>query len=254
MRRSCRRSSSAARRSTTRGRRGTTTSSRPCTRRSAAPTRTRRSTIWPACSMPARTGSSSPAAWCARRSRISALPTRRRSSIANAAKDAFDFLGSPEGELALAAGGDLSRHSAEIECRLYRLQGGDAGRQGARLPDAAEDDPQRADEADEADRIRRELPLRPRRAGRLFGPGLLARKARPAELLRARRPRLRARGAEAAGMVGAAAAGAARDDANETALYLSSFSAPASAALCGTRSMSAARAPAASHFRGARSR
>ena len=30
------------------------------------------------------------------------MPTRRRSSIANAAKDAFDFLGSPEGELALA--------------------------------------------------------------------------------------------------------------------------------------------------------
>ncbi len=127
--------------------------------------------------------------------------------VANAAKDAFDFLGSPEGELALAAGHDLSRHGAEVERGLYGLQGGDAGREGTRLAHAAEDDPQRADEADEADRIRRKLSLRPRRAGRVFGTGLLARKARRAELLRAGRPRLRARGEEAAGMVGAAAEG-----------------------------------------------
>ena len=35
-------------------------------------------------------------------SRTSGWPTRRRWSIANAAKDAYDFLGSPEGELAIA--------------------------------------------------------------------------------------------------------------------------------------------------------
>ena len=43
--------------------------------------------------------------------------------VANAAKDAYDFLGSPEGELALGAGGRLSRHRAEIERRLHGLQG-----------------------------------------------------------------------------------------------------------------------------------
>ena len=45
---------------------------------------------------------SRPPRWCAWRSRISAWPTRRRWSIANAAKDAYDYLGSPEGELAFA--------------------------------------------------------------------------------------------------------------------------------------------------------
>ena len=48
--------------------------------------------------------------------------------IANAAKDAYDYLGSPEGELAFAAGLRLSRDRAEIERRLHRLQGGDAQR------------------------------------------------------------------------------------------------------------------------------
>ena len=55
-----------------------------------------------ACSTPARTRSISRAGWCAWRSRTSGLPIRRRSSICNAAKDAYDFLGSPEGELAIA--------------------------------------------------------------------------------------------------------------------------------------------------------
>ena len=51
--------------------------------------------------------------------------------VCNAAKDAYDFLGSPEGELALAQAVDLSRHRAEIERRLYRLQGArHARRQG----------------------------------------------------------------------------------------------------------------------------
>ena len=49
-----------------------------CTSRCAAPTPTRRSTISRACSTAARTRSTSPAAWCAWRSRTSAWPTRRR--------------------------------------------------------------------------------------------------------------------------------------------------------------------------------
>ena len=60
--------------------------------------------------------------------RISASPIRRRWSIANAAKDAYDYLGSPEGELALGRGDRLSRHRAEIERRLHRLQGRRCGR------------------------------------------------------------------------------------------------------------------------------
>ena len=43
--------------------------------------------------------------------------------IANAAKDAFDFLGSPEGRARARAGRDLSRHRAEIERRLCGLHG-----------------------------------------------------------------------------------------------------------------------------------
>ena len=82
-----------------------------------------RSTISRACSMPARIRSISAGAWCAWRSRISASPTRRRWSIANAAKDAYDYLGSPEGELALRRGRRLSRHRAEIERRLHGVQG-----------------------------------------------------------------------------------------------------------------------------------
>ena len=79
-----------------------------------------------------------------------------------AAKDVFDFLGRPEGELALAQVDDLSRHRAQIERGLHGLQGVDARGQGARQPDAAQDHPQRADEAHEAGRLRRRLRLRPR--------------------------------------------------------------------------------------------
>ena len=54
-----------------------------------------------------------------------------------AAKDTFDFLGIARGRAGAGAGDDLSRDGAEIERRLCRLQGGDAGRQGARQPGAA---------------------------------------------------------------------------------------------------------------------
>ena len=144
-------------------------------------------------------------------SRISAWPTRRRSSIANAAKDAFDFLGSPEGELALAQAAIYLATAPKSNAVYTAYKAATPGRQGARLADAAEDDPERPDQADEGDRLRRGLRLRPRRAGRLLGPGLLAGGARPAALLRAERARLRARGPEAARMVGrSCAASAAR--------------------------------------------
>ena len=81
--------------------------------------------------------------------------------VANAAKDAYDYLGSPEGELAFAAGLRLSRHRAEIERRLHRLQGGHPRGQGTRLAAAAQAHPQRADQADEGRGLRRGLSLRP---------------------------------------------------------------------------------------------
>ena len=57
--------------------------------------------------------------------------------IGNAAKDAYDFLGSPEGELALAQAGDLPRHRAEVERRLQGLRrrhARRARRRGSLLP------------------------------------------------------------------------------------------------------------------------
>ena len=61
-----------------------------------------RSIISPACSSPAKIRSISPAGWCAWRSRTSASPIPQAFDQALAAKEAFDFLGTPEGELALA--------------------------------------------------------------------------------------------------------------------------------------------------------
>ena len=56
---------------------------------------------------------------------------------------------------------DLSRHRAEIECRLCRVRRGEARGGGGRLALAAEAHPQRADQADEAGRLRPRLRLRP---------------------------------------------------------------------------------------------
>ena len=84
--------------------------------------------------------------------------------VANAAKDAYDFLGSPEGELAHRRGGDLSRHRAEIERDLRGVRRGDAHGEGGGLAAAAEAHSQRADPADEERRLRLGLRIRPRRA------------------------------------------------------------------------------------------
>ena len=43
-------------------------------------------------------------------------------NLSLSARDAMDFLGSPEGDLALAAGRRLSRARAQIERRLHRLR------------------------------------------------------------------------------------------------------------------------------------
>ena len=85
-----------------------------------------------------------------------------------AAKDMYDFLGSPEGELGDRPGLPLSRHRAQIERHLHGAESGVAKRQGNRLADAAGAHPQRPDQADEGHRLRQGLCLRPRRRRRLF--------------------------------------------------------------------------------------
>ena len=77
--------------------------------------------------------------------------------VANAAKDAYDFLGSPEGELAIAAGRGLCRDRAEIERGLQGVRRRAGARESAWLARAAEDHPQRADQAHEARGLRRDL-------------------------------------------------------------------------------------------------
>ena len=62
-----------------------------------------------------------------------------------AAKDVFDFLGTPEGELALAQAVDLSRLGAQIERGLQGVWRGTARGRGARFADAAGAYPERAD-------------------------------------------------------------------------------------------------------------
>ena len=61
-----------------------------------------RSIGWRACWKPAKTGSTLRVAWCAWRSKTSDWPIRNALAVTLAARDAFDFLGIPEGDLALA--------------------------------------------------------------------------------------------------------------------------------------------------------
>ena len=100
--------------------------------------------------------------------------------IANAAKDAYDFLGSPEGELAIAEALVYCATAPKSNALYIGVQGGAGARRLQRLAGAAEDHPQRADQADEARGLRRRLRLRPRPARRLQRPELLAREHRPA--------------------------------------------------------------------------
>ena len=76
--------------------------SQRCTRRCAAPIRMRRCTGWRACSMAAAIRTTWPAASRAWRARISASPIRARCRSRWMPGRAYERLGSPEGELALA--------------------------------------------------------------------------------------------------------------------------------------------------------
>ena len=128
--------------------------------------------------------------------------------VANAAKDAYDFLGSPEGELAIAEA-VVYVATAPKSNALYKAFGAAqslAKTQGSLTPPKTIlNAPTRL--------MKREgygadLRIRPRRARRLQRPELLARRARPPRPLRAGRTRLRAGAQEAARLLGAAAQGA----------------------------------------------
>ena len=78
-----------------------------------------------------------------------------------AAKDTYDFLGSPEGELAIVQACLYLATAPKSNAAYMAQKGGVAKREGDRLADAADAHPQCADQADEGRRLRQGLCLRP---------------------------------------------------------------------------------------------
>ena len=123
-----------------------------------------------------------------------------------AAKDTYDFLGSPEGELAIAQA-CLYLATAPKSNAVYKAQKAAwkrAKETGSLMP--PDNILNAADQADEADRLRQGLCVRPRRRGRIQRRELLARRNGAATLLRTHRPRLREAPRRTPGLVGRAAA------------------------------------------------
>ena len=114
--------------------------------------------------------------WCAWRSRTSASPIRRRLVQALAAWDAYELLGSPEGELALAQA--VIYLATAPKSNAAYMAFGEAKRAaketGSLMPPMHIR--QRADQADEGARLWRGLCLRPRHRGGLLRPRLLPRR------------------------------------------------------------------------------
>ena len=107
------------------------------------------------------------------------------------AKQAMEFLGSPEGDLALAEAVVYLALAPKIELRLHRLRRGpirDRAHPSGASPNAPA---QRANKADEGARIRQRLSLRPRRRRPRSRHGLPPRLTQGPQLLSAneRRPR-----------------------------------------------------------------
>ena len=89
--------------------------------------------------------------------------------LAIAARDAYEMLGSPEGELALAQLAVYLAHGAQIERGLHGVRRRDGAGAKLGLADAAHDHPQCPDQDDEGAGVRRGLHLRPRHAGGFSG-------------------------------------------------------------------------------------
>ncbi len=81
------------------------------------------------------------------------------------ARDALHFLGSPEGDLALSAGGGVSGAGAEVQRGLYGLQRCAGGHRGTACRTCAAASAKCADEADERARLRQGVPVRTRCGG-----------------------------------------------------------------------------------------
>ena len=110
-----RRRAEAARRSTTKAARSITISSPRCTNRSAAPIPMRRCIGWRACWPAASSRFTSRGAWCAPAVEDIGLADPQAVVQAIAAKDVYDFLGSPGRRTRAGAMRALSRERAEIE-------------------------------------------------------------------------------------------------------------------------------------------
>jgi len=108
------------------------------------------------------------AVWCAASVEDIGLADPQALVQAIAAKDMYDFLGSPEGEIAVGAMRALSRQRTEIERSLHGARRGDARGGGARIVDAAGEHLERADQADEESRLRQGLRIRSRGRGQFF--------------------------------------------------------------------------------------
>ena len=120
-------------------------------------------------------------------------------AVTIAAKEAFDFIGPPEGISGARAGGRLSVARAEIERALHRLRRGPrrfaADHRGAR-PAASK---KCGHGTDGQPRLRQRLPIRARCGRESDGHDVPARKPRGARLLQADRPGIRGAHPAAAG-------------------------------------------------------
>ncbi len=127
-----------------------------------------------------------------------------------AAKDVYDFLGSPEGEIALVQC-VLYLASAPKSNAVYKAHGrGQARGRSAWLADAARAHPQRADQDDEESRLWRRLRIRPRGRGRLLRPELFPRRHAAGALLQPEGNRLRTRNRQTPRLLGQAQSQAER--------------------------------------------
>ncbi len=130
--------------------------------------------------------------------------------ICNAAKDAYDFLGSPEGELAIAEA-VIYVATAPKSNAAYVAYGAAkrAAKEGGSLlpPKHILNAP---DQPDEIGGLRPRLRLRSRPGRGVFRPGLFPGRARPPDLLRPARARVRARNTQAPGLLGEASQGQGR--------------------------------------------
>ena len=132
----------------------------------------------------------------------------RALTLALAAKDAYHFLGTPEGELALAQATLLPRAGAEVQRRVRRVQRGDGRRAGTAGRAGAAAHPQRAHRAHEATSATAAATSTPTTRPTRWSPGAPAGVAARPAVLPAHRPRSRGRAGAPSGRLEALAGGA----------------------------------------------